>query len=512
MWLPIISLVVFVVSFPPVGFWFLGFVALAPFFLFLVREKRFFRLVLGTISFRFTSGAVVLYCGFEPMLFLYGAFLFLGLPVSLFIIKKLFERRLPLEKLQYLTICSLPFLWVFWDFFSAQFSFLPNFVFMAGNILGSSPFIGLARWGGIMGLTFFIACSNALIVFALLSGNKRALWQSFGQGIPFKKIVSEGKHTMGILSLGAFLLLLVVGWITSRYLLSKAEDVYNARANAMRVIIVSTNDAMDEIFSRLGSDASGELIKQSIPFLGQVSEIQPGDLIVLPENMIVEEYGNVDHEAKNKFGIENQGSLIAAYRGVAIDSETPLLGTFTTIQGGKRYKTAILFGENGEILQIYNKSRLTFISEFWPFGSWRPFYFDWIKDQNPEIAEESPVFDSRYRYGYGDKKILTLYNAKFGTPICLEVHYPYDLKEFKNLGAEFFIHTSNNKWVRYGLNTYLSLTNNLRKIESVWLNVPIIINGRYEKAGVITPDGREDFVDFQSPGKNYGIWEGTVRY
>jgi phosphoribosylaminoimidazole-succinocarboxamide synthase len=63
-----------------------------------------------------------------------------------------------------------------------------------------------------------------------------------------------------------------------------------------------------------------------------------------------------------------------------------------------------------------------------------------------------------------------------------------------------------------GLKNYLYLTDNLRKIEAVWLKIPILINGRYEKAGIITPDGKIEVVNFESAAKNYGLFTGEIKY
>ena len=57
------------------------------------------------------------------------------------------------------------------------------------------------------------------------------------------------------------------------------------------------------------------------------------DLVILPEDLIgIESWQDADVEAKNKFGIENGGLLIRAYRKLAQELNANLAVTLTTIQ------------------------------------------------------------------------------------------------------------------------------------------------------------------------------------
>ena len=60
------------------------------------------------------------------------------------------------------------------------------------------------------------------------------------------------------------------------------------------------------------------------------------DLVILPEDLIgIESWQDADVEAKNKFGIENGGLLIGAYRKLAQELNANLAVTLTTIQKAK---------------------------------------------------------------------------------------------------------------------------------------------------------------------------------
>jgi apolipoprotein N-acyltransferase len=250
------------------------------------------------------------------------------------------------------------------------------------------------------------------------------------------------------------------------------------------------------------------MLNKTIAPIKKEFESKKLDLIILPEDMIdIEDWNGVDDEAKNKFNIESGGLLIQAYRNLAKELNANLMATFTTHQNGKTYNTTILFNRDGEIADIYNKSRLTFSSEYWPFGDWQPFYYKWlIKLGYNDIVKNNAVFDKNYRYEKGEGKILKIENnnVSFIPLICLEAHYPDEIKKKSNLGADFIVHTSSNRWIADGTKHFMKLTNNLRKIEAVWLKKPVVFNGREENAGIILPNGKTQF--------NYDIFIGEIKY
>ncbi len=66
-------------------------------------------------------------------------------------------------------------------------------------------------------------------------------------------------------------------------------------------------------------------------------------------------------------------------------------------------------------------------------------------------------------------------------------------------------------WLYAGLDHYLNLADNLRRILSVWLKTPITVNGRKEPPALITPDGERIGSDFKTADKNYNIFMIDVR-
>jgi apolipoprotein N-acyltransferase len=489
MFLPILSAVLGVAAFPPFNLWPLGFVFLAPFFIFLATEKKFWRFVSGVFAFRIVLMTAVGYFAFDPIIYGLSSLLFTTLLAPLFFLKK--------RKLLFVT---LPFFYAFADLLSDHFSFLPTNVIAAGNILGASPFLGLANFGGLTSLTFFTAAINALITILILNFNKLKI-----KNIIFVSILAA---------------IIIAGWQTSQIQLQKNSLNYQNKKNELTLALVSTSAEIDKKFSGFNNtldETEREKIEMGISQIlsSLKKELDGGgiDILALPEDMIdIEDWNNSDEQAENKFGIENDKILIQNYRTLAQELNVNLTTTFTTYQDKKRYNTALLFNRMGEVADIYNKSRLTIASEYWPFGDWQPFYYKWARRIQPDIGNNSAIFNKEYQYSKGERKNLRAENFSFASPICLEIHYPYEVKQFKKMGADFILHTTSNTWITYGLKNYLALTENLRKIESVWLKTPIVFNGKMEKAGIITPDGKIQSIDFKTADKNYNILIGKIKY
>jgi len=102
--------------------------------------------------------------------------------------------------------------------------------------------------------------------------------------------------------------------------------------------------------------------------------------------------------------------------------------------------------------------------------------------------------------------------VSFAAPICLEIDYPADLAGYKKDGARFIINPSSNRWIKKGVRHFLYLTNNLKKIEAVWLKLPIISSGVNDYAGVTLPNGEARLIDYKAGDKNYAVFIGGIRY
>ncbi len=463
----------------PANFYPVGFIFLVPFFIFLWREQNFWRLIWGAFVFRLIFGLGTAYFTLEPIMWASSLLIFLGLPVSVFLIKKLTnflsaKHLIPLSN--YPLLFSLPFLWTIFDHLEARYSLLPTYIITAGNSLGSSPFLGLAVVGGLTLLSFFAALINVLIATLIFppSGDP-----------PLAEKIKTSNPKLSILNLAAIFFLILGAWQISNYQIKKNSIYYDNLKNSLSVAVVSVNEKFD--FSDSGQ-VKNELAAQK------------ADLIVFPEDVFNEMGGTAS---------------LAFYRGLSEELNTNLVATFETRQNGQRYNSTVLFNAKGEIAGVYNKNRLTFMGEYWPFKNWRPFFYDWLKKSNPG-SENYAIFNPQNAYAKGNKKILTLSQKdkiiNFASLICLEIHYLRDLKEYKKSGARFIANPTSNRWLSLDTEHFLYLTNNLRKIEAAWLKIPIISSGVKDFAGIITPDGKINFVNYESKDKNYGLLIGEIKY
>ena len=432
MLLPFLSAILGIIAFLPFNFWPFSFIFLVPLFIFFLKEENFWRLILGVFIFRFIFLLGTVYYTLEPITWTASIFIFLGLPISIHIIKKIINYFSGRAIINYLLILLLPFLWTFFDHLTARYSFLPTYIITAGNTLGSSPFLGLATIGGLILMTFFVAGINALVAFFVL------------------KI--------------------------------KISVNYRLLKNSLKIAVVSLNRKFASKIDLFDSD---------IYSLKKELEGKKTDLIIFPE--------------------DNDSWSLPLTQNLSKELNTNIAATFDTFQNKKRYNSTILLNKNGEIVDIYNKNRLTFIGEYWPLGSWRPFFFDWLKRINNNL-ENYAVFNPENPYSRGEKKLLALANIKFSSLICLETHYPNNLKKYKKMGAEFFINPSSNRWIDLGTRHFLYLNTNLRKIFSVWVETPIVISGVEDFAGIITPEGKTNLINYENQDKNYAVFFGEIRY
>lgn len=501
-----LSTLLVIFTYPPFNVYWLAFIFLVPLFWFLLREKRLFRLLFGTLVFRLVVGGFVAVEAIEPILFIQSASLFLVLPISLWILNRF-------SVSETIRIALLPLFYTLAEFAQAQFSFLPFIKGYAGVNLAASPFLGLARWGGVLLLSFFVVAINVLIVAALKRSRRNAT-----EPLSFLKVRFDdaGKGLL-VATVG----LIVLGFLLSQEGLRERNATYQARTNTVRVALVSTAETFDkeieDYSDRLSKSELADMDKLISDRLDRISKVLKKyqfDLIAFPEELFRNDYrGDEDSEAREKFGITNAGTLIRAYRALARDMNSEVMAYFSTLTAdGKRYNSGIVFASDGTISNIYNKRYLAYTGEYWPFGSWKPPYPDAFIEAYPNIVKRSPVFDEQYRYDRGKSDpLLALKNGtRFATPMCSEGHYPFYLKELVDTGAQFIINTSSNNWVHRGFGKFRESVIRFRQVQAVWLGVPILVNGRREYAGVIEPDGSRKLIDFEGEG-GFVIYNADIR-
>jgi len=520
MFLSILSSLLGILAFASFNFSYIfGFIFLAPLFIFILREEKLWRLLCGVFLFKIIFSIAVFYFLFEPFGFIASIFIFLGFPAVIFLLKKAgvwINSRFGLDFHKAIVTLSSPFLWIFFENLQAKYSFVPVYFGNVGNIFGSSPFVGIAHIDGLNSLSFFAILINILIAIIAIN---------LGLGV---KIANKTKN-LSAASIVAMIAIVFIaaGLGVSRNELRKNADYYNNQRHVLKVGLVSNNSEFDanflifknNVFTDSEKKLADTMINEKLNLLRNDLINKKMDILILPEYMIDMEIRNdADEEALKKFNISDNGILIKAYRKLAKELNVSLAATIIAVRNNERYSSTLLFNKDGELVDVYDKSHLTFGSDYWPFGDWRPFYYSWAENiiyslnVNPKPDYRDAIFNKIYSLSPGKRKLLKNGDLHFASLICVEIHYPDEVEDLKYSGAQFISNVSSNRWISKGLKNYLYMTDNLRKIEAVWLETPILINGRYDSAGIITPDGKMDAINFEAPGINYALFTGEIRY
>lgn len=428
---------------------FLVFIAAVPLFLFFIYEKSLFKLLIGSFLFRLIFLYGVVYFVTDPILYFFSVLIFLGLPLSFYLVRKYFSL--------FVAVAVLPVLWTVFDYLAARYSLLPTAVAMLGNPLANSLFIGLAKINGIVGLTFFAALINLLFLSLLLLKKDRKLL------------------------IGFIALIFVLAGTLSCFLIKGNKGDYLSKGRKLEAVLISASKNRAEFDN----------------FWVKIF-IEPGtDLVAIPEDF----YFKSNPEDFNK--------AIDFYSQAARGIKTNLSAVLSQKDGNRLYKSSILFSGDGKIKSVYNKNYLTITSENWPFKDWRPFYFNAYLKSAPEEEKKKAIFDSHYQYSTGGPSLLKGDGFSFANPICGELHYPDYMEELNSLNPDFILHNSENDWIERGLKQYLVLTNNLRKIEAVHFGKPVLVNGIADYAGIFYPDGTSNLI---YPEKDIVLFNAEVLY
>ncbi len=494
-------------AYPPLNVYWLGFVCFAPHLVFLAQESHPKRLALGVWLFQSILLVGRGYYFFEPIFYCANLLLVAGLiPVTL--MAQAFMARVRQRSARVCGLvaviagCYLGFEW-----FQAQFSFLPLVAGASGASLGHSPFVGLARFGGLRGLSLFVVMINAICAWGWLASHQDKTKRAGGR--ISQKLLAAGGLNGAVLGAGLLL---------SQHVVVQQRAAYLKKPHAVTIAAVSVSRqfAKDTQFF-WDSDTSQALIDVVSRDVGSLKEAlhqHPGkpDLIIFPEDMIdIEFWGRSDPQARERFTITNAGPLIALYRTVSQELHASLLFVLTTLEQAGRFNSALLLDPSGSLVTVSHKRDLAIALEYWPFGRFHPWYIDWRMDEEARV--ESPIYNPAYQYLPGDSIGLfhLTQGATFGAPICIEIHYPDHVRAAGRQGAQFLSNTSSNMSMEYGLRTYLELTLNLRRIEAVWLHLPIIFCGRRDYAGMVFPDGHADFLGLDET-EPFRIYYGSVRF
>lgn len=470
MFFSILSSILQFLSFPPAELNYLALVALVPLFVFLCRETSTKRIIAGVLIYRAVFLLLVGAYIPDPLLLFFELLFFLPF-ISLVILLK----RYPVKAPVFLFVIALAYMLS--ETFVARFAPLPSFVVLSGLPLAATPFIYLAKWGGVYATSVFSVFINTVfssIFIAFQSKNR-------------KKILF-------------FFITVAVIFLLGVRFEKLLKPIDNNADKSIHLAVISTGEAYDD-GSKIDITKEGAQVKLDNfidKTLGDVAqklgEYQP-DLIILPEHFIdLLLLNDVNAEAREKFGIINAGTILSHYQSFAKARHSAILVSLRTYDiDHRKRQSAILIDKDGNLSAISDKYYLTVGSETWPFGKWIPFYWKYsLRFLPPETKEEAFIaLSPTGQYAPAEKPFspISFGGITIGTLLCSEGHYPLAYQELMGKGADIFISTSNNTWVSFAGDQYKKETLWLLQMYAVSTGKLIIIAGKNDLAGIIYPDG-----------------------
>jgi apolipoprotein N-acyltransferase len=303
-----------------------------------------------------------------------------------------------------LALLGAPFLWISTEVLRA---YLPEISFpwslLGYPAAGNPALLQLTTITGIYGLSFLVACFNALIVWVFAEPSRKRI---------------------AILSAAALLVILFM-WIAPR-LVPGAEAHHFAR-------VVQPN--FPEINQYMGdwyADHKSELAELERLSLRPSANSPSPDLLIWPEAPAPFSFQDPH------FGpfISNLAQEFHHPVIVGIIDWKPILEGDQRIarSGLVPYNSAAMLNEAGQRIFLYDKIHLV------PFGEYEPFPL--IHQVVNSVSEEVGGF----RKGK-ERNVGHFSNANtFSTFICYEAIYPGEIREFARNGAQLLINISNDGW------------------------------------------------------------------
>jgi apolipoprotein N-acyltransferase len=402
--LPMLSGTSLALSFPPIGFTFLAFVALVPLFLYLDKPVTFQRIARAGLLTAIPFFGITL-----SWLNSVGTISWLAFPAYVAVVgihaAGFFCFILPVAALEdYLSLPFLytaPFAWVGCERLRAYGDLSAPWTNL-GYSLTNFPFLlQFADVVGIYGVSFWLVVLNVLLFEAIRSRR---------QAMAYRKYV--------------LLWLAVFGGVNSYNAYRWTHD-YERVTGHVNVAVIQPNVPerikWDDHYGR-------EILKKTFALNASATK-DSTDLVVWPETAVPY---YVDE--KRPFSLSEMGHLPHT-------NALTLVGLLTTSRDSDDeqhfYNAAALFDSQGTLLQQYKKIYLVPATEKYPFRSVLGFTRPLFNIQDVVYGGMEP----------GDvPTVFTVRGAKFSVLICYESAFPQLSREFRLKGANFLVNITNDAW------------------------------------------------------------------
>ena len=486
--LSIISFLMLYLSFPVYNLNYLAFIALVPIFFIAyisnLKKTILYSIITGFLFYAFYlfwMNAYLAVVGVTFVTLVFGSYFVISL-ILIHLTSKIFPKY---------RVIITPIIWISIEYLRS-FGFL-GFTF--GDIGYTQHnflrFIQVSDIGGEALISFILVFFNASIahILAILAENKYSF--NYTKNVNFKNIIPF------FVSIILIILSLVYGNITIKKPFPKKPNMKIALIQALSSPRTTWKEEKWKTLKRL-SDLSMKayLENKDLDLIVWTetairTSLRPNFIYGTPYHMRIQRLikqlnthfiiGSPDNYNVKKKGKVNPKNLSAIY----------------PTKGKEEIWTnsAYFLNNNGEIIDKYDKMKLTPFGEHFPLGQ-KIKFLQKILDKFTDSAGFTP--GNQY-------KVFSYKNLKFGVVICWEGTYGYFIRRFVKNGADFIINISNDMWTKTKAGHYQHFT--ITKFRAIENRIWYVRAGNDGVTAFINPHGE---VVKPLPIKKQGYLIGTV--
>lgn len=407
-------------AFAPVGWWPLGWIGLAPWFVVLGRVSvrgslasgAAFGLVLAAVGMHWLT--VPTWVGFIAVFLYFALFHACIAPV----LRAVIGVR---SRFQPLLVAAA---WVGTEFLIARlFTGIP-WLLLGYSQVSLHSLIQIADLTGVYGVTFLTALSSAILARGFEDHGSGGGGEAFRRSTPVA---------------GIWLILVIAAWIYGEIRIRSFNAASEERGPSVVAIQPNIPQALKDTADRMTAD---RVFKRNCALTLRALDAPPRpDLLVWAETMnpaSLYPLGDGDYEPyrrnRGDFGIITRKHFKTAFlMGTVYHAEPPRDNSIPPY-----YNSAILFGRDGEVVGRYDKLHPIPWAEYVPLGL--HFVGDLIEryagfEMNMRAGERAFVFP------FGEDGVWS-----FGALICFDVIYPRYSRRMVAGGARFLVNMTNEGW------------------------------------------------------------------
>ncbi|MCX5687018.1 MAG: apolipoprotein N-acyltransferase [Candidatus Omnitrophica bacterium] len=460
-----------VLSFPNFNYEFLAWIALVPLFFAIDNQKPFKAFVLSYLcGLLFFLGTVywLIHVTLPGMiivaLYLALYFGFFGALCSYFLRTTQNAQR---TTSHYFTLIAIPSTWVALEL--ARSRFLTGF---GWNLLAHSqsytlPVIQIADITGVYGVSFLIVMVNAGIFLTVKNLRKK-------------------NYSLAYLTVAIFIVYISVAYGTYRL-----KNIFTGEG--LRVAVIQGNIPQ---VKKWDVNFRGDILSKYEKLTREAAR-EKVDLVIWPETSV-------------PGFLETERDLFERIRNLTREIKTPLLvGAPREGRGPKEayYNSTYLFGDDGRLLDRYDKIHLV------PFGEYVPAkdIFSFVENFAPSPIGDFTAGNNYTVFKFSIERNTENYKlkwklirkVKFSTLVCFEDIFPDLAREFVRRGAEVLVNMTNDAWFGRSSAAYQhaqssvfrAVENRVNVVRAANTGLSCFIDQKGRITAAVGPPGNEIFTD-----------------